>query len=216
VTPAQCARLFKEGIADISLCPVGALKDMPPHDIVGKYCIGADGEVKTVLLLSKVPLDEIRAVRLDDHSRTSNVLLEILAQQYWKKDWTYYTTDTNGHTESCLMIGDKVFEHSAQYPFQYDLADAWKSLTGLPLVFAVWIARPGIEAGVAGQLDQAFERGMEWLLKKDPPLEPWQIEYLTRNISYPFDELKQKALFAYQERMAALEYLREGAAIKQP
>ena len=79
VTPSMCAQLFQERKVDISLCPIGALRDMPDYKICGKYCIGADGEVGTVELLSQVPIEQIIKVRLDDQSRTSNILLQILA-----------------------------------------------------------------------------------------------------------------------------------------
>ena len=90
VIPSQCAVLFEEGKVDISLCPIGALSDLPPYNVWGDYCIGADGDVGTVMFLSKVPLEEITSVRFDDHSRTSNLLLQILANRYWEKEWDFY------------------------------------------------------------------------------------------------------------------------------
>src|SRR5688500_1817745 len=74
VVPALCAQLFEERKVDVSLCPVGALMDMPDYELCGNYCIGADGEVGTVVLLSDVPLEQIKTVKLDDQSRTSNLL----------------------------------------------------------------------------------------------------------------------------------------------
>ena len=104
VTPAFCAQLFQERKVDISLCPIGALRDMPDHRICGRYCIGADGEVDTVLLLSQLPLEDIIRVRLDDHSRTSNILLQVLAKNFWKKDWKFYFGPQEERADSCLMI----------------------------------------------------------------------------------------------------------------
>ena len=127
MTPAQCAQLFAEGKVDISLCPVGALSDLPAHEVRGNYCIGADGIVGTVVLLSQVPLDEITAVKLDDHSRTSNQLLQILADRLWYKDWEYYFQSDDVPAQSCLMIGDKVFNHKEEFKYQYDLGAAWKN-----------------------------------------------------------------------------------------
>src|SRR5688572_22700459 len=95
VIPSLCAQLFEERRVDISLCPVGALMDMPDYEIQGKYCIGADGKVDTVMLLSDVPVEEISRVRLDDHSRTSNILLQILAKKHWKKEWKYFFSNSS-------------------------------------------------------------------------------------------------------------------------
>ena len=204
VIPAQCATLFKEGNVDLSLCPVGALGELPAYDIVGKYCIGADGPVKTVMLLSKVPLPDITAVRLDDHSRTSNLLLQILAQRHWKKTWSYYQDNSNGAATACIMIGDKVFDKAASYPYQYDLAQAWKELTGLPMVFAVWIATPGMDEAVVRGIDEAFEKGMQAIVEGASSLAPWQVDYLTQSISYTLDAGKREALTLFTTWAKAL------------
>lgn len=198
VPPAVCAQMFKAGEVDISLCPVGALNEMGEYEIRGNYCIGAEGKVWTVALLSKVPLEEIRSVRLDDHSRTSNELLQILAQHHWHKDWTYYFDHSDTLPESCLMIGDKVFANKDAYPYTYDLGEAWQELTGLPMVFAVWITRPGVPAEVVELIDRAFELGHDHIQSAQSDLAPWQKEYLLDYISYPLDSAKQKALRLFQ------------------
>lgn len=186
---------------DISLCPVGALRDMPDYKICGKYCIGADGEVGTVVLLSQVPIDEIKSVRFDDQSRTSNVLLQILAKHYWKKEWSYYFESDESQPESCLMIGDKVFRHKSEYQYAYDLADAWKAMTGLPMVFAIWIAKPDVPQSVIDEIDRSFEMGMHEVESGNTNLEDWEREYLLLSISYPFDEQKMMALRKFQSLM---------------
>src|SRR5687767_6516204 len=173
VTPSMCAQLFQERKVDISLCPIGALRDMPDYKICGKYCIGADGEVGTVELLSQVPIDEIKKVRLDDQSRTSNILLQILAKHYWKKEWTY-SFENHEAPESCLMIGDKVFQHKSEFAYSYDLAEEWKSMTGLPMVFALWIAKPDVPQQVIDDIDHAFELGMDAINNGNNSLEDWQ------------------------------------------
>ena len=199
VTPALCAQLFQERKVDISLCPIGALRDMPDHRICGQYCIGADGAVDTVLLLSQVPIEKIGSVRLDDHSRTSNVLLQILATHFWKMDWKYYFGPGGAEAESCLMIGDKVFKYQNDYAYAYDLALAWKKMTALPMVFAVWIARPDIPENIIQKIDHAFETGMKAVREGMTSLESWQIDYLTNKISYKFDSAKAEALSLFRE-----------------
>ena len=194
VIPSECARLYEEGRTDISLCPVGALADLPPFKIFGRYCIGANGPVGTVVLLSQKPLDEIQSVRLDDHSRTSNVLLQILAEKLWKKEWTYLTADDMAKPDAYLMIGDKVFTNQTHFAYRYDLAEAWKALTGMPIVFAVWIATPETDDRYEAAIDLAFQTGMNALQNQRIPVEAWQMAYLTDNISYPLDERKKEAL----------------------
>ena len=198
VTPALCARLFLEGKVDISLCPVGALDEMPDHEICGQYCVGADGEVGTVLLLSQVPIEQIAKVKLDNHSRTSNLLLQILAKHHWKKDWTYYFESPDKLPETCVMIGDKVFEQKKQFNYTYDLAEAWKSMTGLPMVFALWIAKPHTPRDMIQSIDESFELGIASVRDENSPLEQWQKDYLLNCISYPRDEAKMEALRVFQ------------------
>lgn len=205
VTPAECARLFKEGIADISLCPIGALSDMPAHEVRGNFCIGADGPVETVVLLSQVPIDQIHSVRLDSHSRTSNKLIQILADKLWQKNWDFYFDSGDALPETCLMIGDKVFKHKAHYHYHFDLASAWKELTGLPMVFAVWITRPGIPEGVMEVLDKACSTGLAILQNGKSTLSDWQKSYLLEKISYPLDYQKQVAMKRYLELAQVLD-----------
>ena len=210
VIPSQCAVLYEEGKVDISLCPIGALSDLPPYNVWGHYCIGADGDVGTVMLLSKVPLEEITSVRFDDHSRTSNLLLQILANRYWKKEWDFYFSSDDALSKSCLMIGDKVFKNRAEYPYQYDLAATWKALTGLPMVFAVWIARPEVPVALLDQLDEAFSKGMEFIAHEHNGLEAWQRDYLLHNISYTFDKEKREAMQLFFQWAAAIEAVTAG------
>lgn len=199
VIPSLCAQLFQERKVDISLCPVGALQDMPDHEICGKYCIGADGEVGTVVLLSHVPVEEIERVRLDDHSRTSNLLLQVLGKHYWQKNWTYYFDSGTSLPTSCLMIGDKVFEHKKDFTYAYDLAEIWKLMTGMPMVFALWIAKPGVPAEIITAIDIAFEEGIKGVVNGSAGLEDWQRNYLLNCISYPLDNAKLEALKLYQQ-----------------
>jgi len=207
VTPAECALLFQQGKVDISLCPVGALEDMPPHEVCGDFCIGADGEVETVALLSHVPIHQIERVRLDDHSRTSNKLLQILADRYWQTNWKYYFNDQEKQPLSCVMIGDMVFEQKKNYPYHYDLASEWKAMTGMPMVFAVWIARPGISKEVIQDLDNAFKLGIDFIRSPDSGILDWQKNYLVNNISYSLDRRKREAMqlfLQYADNLVAI------------
>ena len=195
--PSACARLFAEGRADISLCPVGALGAVGAYKRWSDYCIGADGPVRTVALFSRVPLEAIRRVRLDDHSRTSNQLLAILASRYWGTDWDFYTDKVEPLPESALMIGDKVFAAEDHYPYKYDLAEAWTELTGLPMVFAVWIARPDVPDELLAKLNAAFKAGMDWIDHSPSELTAGQLDYIRHSIAYGFGERQQEAMERY-------------------
>lgn len=207
VNPAECAALFQQDKVDISLCPVGALEDMPAHEVVGEYCIGADGDVDTVMLLSHVPIHKIEKVRLDEHSRTSNKLVQILADRYWQTNWKYYFDENEKQPLSCVMIGDKVFAQKKNYPFRNDLAGEWKAMTGLSMVFAVWIAKPGVPVELIHELDKACKTGLDYIKTPEANLPEWQKKYLLNNISYPFDLRKKEALqlfLQYADNLVAI------------
>lgn len=144
-----------------------------------------------------MPLEAIRRVRLDDHSRTSNLLLTILAARYWKTDWNFYADKDEPYPESALMIGDKVFAAEAHYPYKYDLAEAWTQLTGLPMVFAVWIARPDVPDELLADLNAAFKAGMDWIDTSPSVLTADQLDYFRHSIAYGFGERQQAAMERY-------------------
>ena len=74
----KCSDLLKSGEVDLGLIPIIELIDMPYSEIIGEYCIGAEGRVKTVMLYSNCPLNEISSITLDYQSRTSVMLVK-----YW-------------------------------------------------------------------------------------------------------------------------------------
>ena len=77
-TPAKCASLFANGDVDIALIPVGALTDLKSYEIISDFCIGCDGEVRTVCIFSNIELAKCKKLLLDYYSRTSYLLLKIL------------------------------------------------------------------------------------------------------------------------------------------
>jgi chorismate dehydratase len=82
--PAEIARALIDGKLDLGLVPVAVIPKLKEHHIITDYCIGANGEVASVCIFSKVPLDEVKKVYLDYQSRTSVRLAQILLKEYWK------------------------------------------------------------------------------------------------------------------------------------
>jgi len=205
--PAECARKMKMGQADIGLIPVAAIPELNPSFIFGEFCIGASGPVRTVKLFSQKPLQELKRVILDPHSRTSVKLLDILCKEYWKKDLEFilgendFEKDVFPQDTGVLVIGDKVFAIENDFAFSYDLAEEWISFTGSHFVFAAWVSRVDLDYQRIEEFNSALRRGLE---NSKSIIESCQLqrqfsnvnvnEYLTKNISYPFDEKKQKGL----------------------
>ncbi len=204
--PDGCTEAFDGRRADIALVPVGGLpriKD-PDFDIVTPWCIGAEGPVRTVVMVSDVPLKQVKRVWLDSHSHTSVALARVLAAKYWRiaPEWAtlndYSVLENPAPGDAFVLIGDKVFDHEGRFEHTCDLAEEWQKHTGLPFVFAVWVARKSVPGETIAALESALtlgvERIYESILESDYADRPYAYEYLTRNIDYFFDEQKRRGL----------------------
>jgi chorismate dehydratase len=144
--PANLVRLLKSNQIDMGLIPVGALPSLGDYQIISDYCIATEGEVASVAVFSKVPMEEIDTVLLDYQSRTSVMLCKILFEKHWKKKVQFidaqdesYIGKIQGNVAG-LVIGDRALKIKDAFKFNYDLGLGWKEMTGLPFVFAVWVA----------------------------------------------------------------------------
>ena len=88
--PAQCADKLKTGSVDIGLIPVAVLKDIQHIAVFSDFCIGCDGAVDSVLLVSQEPLEKIDIILLDYQSRTSVQLVQVIAKNHWYKKINYH------------------------------------------------------------------------------------------------------------------------------
>ena len=202
--PSGCAQAIAEGKADIALIPVAAIPSIPDIRIITSWCLGASSSVRTVVVVSNEPWQRINRIWLDDHSLSSVMLTRILAREQWKIEpqWNrlndYSLLEHPAAGDAFLIIGDKVFEWENRFAFRYDLADEWHALTGLPFVFAAWVARSHVSDEAISELDQALAFGVKHI---DDAIrfyghddKPYAHEYLTRNIDFVFDPPKRQAL----------------------
>ena len=140
------ADLLKNDEIDVGLIPVAAIPELSQYFIVGDYCIGTESEVASVCLFSEVPLNEIEKVYLDYQSRSSIALLKWLMREYWDIHPAIVQAHDDSYrkkikgTTAGLVIGDRAFGQRKISTFIYDLASEWRSITGLPFVFAAWIS----------------------------------------------------------------------------
>ena len=203
--PAKCADHFIGNLVDIALMPVGAINSIDQVNIVTDYCIGASGKVKSVLLLSQKPLDEIKTIYLDFESRTSVNLVKVLTKFWWKKSFNWqYLTDNNYDVlrsiESLVIIGDKAMDIAEDYKYVYDLSEEWNAFTGLPFVFACWVAKKGTDISFIKDLNRAIAFGVAnknlavelAMSKKSYSFDLY--EYLEKYIDFSLDKPKIKAL----------------------
>jgi chorismate dehydratase len=202
--PAMIAQDLMDGKIDMGLVPVAVIPLLKEAHLVSKYCIGAESAVASVCLFSDVPMDQIEHVYLDYQSRTSVQLAKILLQQFWKKDVNFIKADEgyihqiNG-TSAGVIIGDRALLARSNFKYVYDLAEAWIEHTGLPFVFATWIANRPIPADFIKAFDLANEYGLNHIddviaLINDASSGYNLHTYFTKNISYDFNEQKKKGL----------------------
>jgi chorismate dehydratase len=205
--PAKIAQDLLSGQIDIGLVPVAIIPQLTHPHIISNYVIGTNGAVASVALFSEVPIDEIKSIYLDYQSRTSVQLLKILLAQFWKKEVEFLAA-TEGYidqisgTTAGLIIGDRALDNLNKFPYMYDLGLAWKQHTGLPFVFAAWVANQPIPAEFMAAFDAANGYGLahlEEVISLIPANE--QVydlhKYYTENISYVYDEEKKLGLNAF-------------------
>ena len=167
--PSSCASKLIYNQTDIGIVPVATIPFIPNSEIITDFCIGAIGPVKTVILVGNQPLEEISTVYLDPESRTSVQLVRILDREYWKTRFTFLplqegmiTTELKAG-EAAVLIGDKTFGLEKKFRFVYDLSAVWFDFTGLPFVFAVWVANKEIREPLKHQFSRALEYGINHL-----------------------------------------------------
>ncbi|EOR96393.1 Menaquinone via futalosine step 1 [Arcticibacter svalbardensis MN12-7] len=156
--PSDCASKLINNQVDIGLVPVAALLNIPNYQILGNYCIGSVGAVNSVFIFSTKPIEEVKTVRLDPQSRTSNNLAKVLIKNYWKQTPDYIL---NGEADAFVEIGDRTFGKKQNYSFAYDLGEEWFKFTGLPFAFAVWASNKPIDQSFITEFDAALKLGLD-------------------------------------------------------
>lgn len=148
--PALVARMLGQGNLDVGLIPSIEVQRIPRLRVLPDLCVAARREARSVLLVSRVPPEEIRKVALDQNSRTSVALLRILMRERWGLDPEYLHERADpermlAEADAALVIGDPALKVDRDRWRITDLAAEWNALTGLPFVFAVWAVRPEVE-----------------------------------------------------------------------
>ena len=198
--PAEIARKLLAGEIDIGLVPVTVLQQLPDNHIYTDYCIGCNGPVASVCLFSEVPLEKVEKVLLDYQSRTSVALAKILISEHWKLEPQLIDTksdfraDIKGTTAG-VVIGDRALQQRKISPYIYDLGEAWKNFTGLPFVFANWIANKKLPDEFIAAFNEANRSGLLHIdeVVAETPYDVFDLkEYYTKYIDYNYDYEKMQ------------------------
>jgi chorismate dehydratase len=215
--PADCAAKLISDKVDIGLIPVAALPLLKEYQIISDYCIGANKNVRTVLLLSNCRFEDIKTIYLDYRSRSSINLTKVLAKNSWKREFKWVNTSKGfdflniGLDEGVVLIGDQCFEYENSFRNKVDLALEWEKFSGLPFVFACWTANKYIENDFIEEFNEALKLGVNNIDAVVKKFGQTGIingivlkNYLEENIDYNFNEDKKKGLKLFLELMAKL------------
>jgi chorismate dehydratase len=241
LVPAGIAGMVLRDEADIglvSLVDAARAKD-PRLALLPVGMIGCDGPTLTVRLFSSVPVNQIRELHADTDSHTSVILAQVLLAKLHgirppvidfdarermpvgaqSKALSPQSSLDDAWPETLLLIGDKVVNDSppaVRYPHQLDLGEAWKQLTGLPFVYAMWaccadrVDSPEIQ--LAAQLLDRQRRHnqtrIDWIVSKHAPEHRWPRDLAARYLgSYLRFEVGPR------EREGAARFIAEASAL---
>ena len=209
--PAKLAEMLAADEIDIGLIPVATIPELPSCHIVGNYCIGAEGEIASVCLFSEVPMDQVKKVYLDYQSRSSVALLQWLMREYWgispeiiQATDESYRQEIKGTTAG-LVIGDRALEQRKISTFIYDLGSEWRSITGLPFVFAAWVSTRKLPDEFIQLFDEANAMGLDHIdeIVATTPFDIYDLKkYYNLHLSYRLDERKRQGMRRFLSEIA--------------
>jgi chorismate dehydratase len=148
--PTDLNRALLEGECD--LAPISSIEYARNADrlrILPRLCVGSEGAVDSIQLVSKTPLEHIKTVAVTPESATSVVLTKVLLPEAEH-------VPLGEEAEATLLIGDAALKSAFEDPTpHHDLGRLWLERTGLPMVFAVWAARDDAPGGLT-ELEDAL------------------------------------------------------------
>lgn len=226
--PSRLAARLAAGDLDVALIPSveyfrGAAAG---YEVLPGFAIAARGPVRSVKLFSRVPFGEVDRLALDEGSRTSQALVRVWLNAAHGvrpariEPLPMGQSPLESSADAVLVIGDRAMRvPDAPWHASVDLAQAWVALTGLPFVFALWTARPGVDLGdLPAILDRCRADGLAHAgaiaAEHAPKLgldEGECFDYLTRVLSYDLGERELAGLRLFGRRAADLGLAPRGA-----
>lgn len=193
--PSRLLDGLREGRFDVALLPVIDYQRMPGLRLLTAGGIGSNGRTMTVRIFSPVPIERITTLACDTDSHTSVALARVILAERFGIRPEFVPLDQAHASDHAarLLIGDKVVcEEPLGLDHQLDLGEAWKAQTGLPFVFAAWMAREGVQLrDLPARLEQAKREGrahINSILERFAVPRGWPTpvarEYLTERLQY--------------------------------
>ena len=228
--PSACAAALATSQADIGIIPAFTYAEIPNLVILPNIAIASKGRVRSILLVSRRPIEEVRTVATDSSSRTSVALLQVLFAKFLggPRQLTPHVPQLEAmlqQHDAALLIGDTALQvpRDSGY-YLYDMANEWHRYTGKPFVFAFWAVRLDALSQQTSGIDLAkvFQKSRDHGLQPEniatianewsPKLGLTQQDirhYLTENIHYYLDRDNHAGLQLFLQYAQELELIRQ-------
>ena len=179
--PSACARALAEGAADIGIIPAAAYAEIAGLQVLPDVAIASRRPVRSILLVSKVPLEKVRTVALDTSSLTSVALTKVLFEKWLGSGRTFTPMAPDiekmlAAHDAGLVIGDPALKIDRARYHTLDLAEEWIRYTGKPFVFAFWAMR----SAALQEADSALDLGAVFRDSRDHGLESGSLDHIVR------------------------------------
>jgi chorismate dehydratase len=233
--PSKCAQELLAGTADIGIIPSITYATIPGLAILPDVAIASKNRVRSILLVLKKPIEQVRTVAMDTSSRTSVALGNILLAKFFPgPDREYAAMDPNlgqmlASCDAALLIGDSALRVDRRKYQALDLAEEWHRLTGKPFVFAFWAVR----MAALTQWPEKYELADVFCQSRDHGLETQNLKvlarewaskvglsdadvhhYLTENIHYYLDAENMEGLELFYRYAAELNLIPEAPGLR--
>ncbi len=219
--PSECADKLIRGEVDVGLIPVAEIQKVQHARIISDYCIGAEGAVRTVVLISEVPVTEIKHIFLDYQSRTSAKLVQLLAHRFWNIHPRWHLGEAGFEHSvvkadtAALVIGDRTFAVEQKYRYNIDLSAEWRKFTGKPFVFASWVSNTQLSELFVRRFNHALRFGLNHIEKAIELTKTNQLvsnvdllHYLQHSLSYNFNQEKKDGMDLFFEMARSIQFAR--------
>jgi chorismate dehydratase len=233
--PSQCADALRTGEVDIAIIPAIELQRINGLVVLPNLSIASKKSVRSLLLVTKSPIHEVRRLALDRSSRSTQALVRILCAKHWHIAPEFFEAEPDleamlQQADAALLIGDPALrlalestpaQLAAVRPaaplYYYDIVEKWRTLTSFPAVLAVWAARAGVatpevvrdfQESLAFGMQHVDEIANEAARERNLPAEKL-VRYLTENIDYTLDAENLQGLHRYYFFAAELGLISE-------
>ncbi len=223
--PSRLLQGLLDRRTDVALLPAIDYQTSPDDlCVVPSGGIGSDGETLTVRVFSRVPISAVRHVAVDGDSRTSVALLQVIFRDVYGIELELSrlasglpSIDLPPEVDAVLLIGDKVVSSAPPLSIQLDLGEAWKDLTGMPFVFATWMARTTTDLGDLPRMltrrREINQRRIADVAASHASAAGWPLDlavhYLGTLLSYDLGQRELKAMHLFWERCRDLGIIPE-------